>query len=131
MGSFRSDGFHGLRIRKRPVTLRTKPRVEPAGAQVQNGYVPRLVPNDSGTSASLGRAAAARNRKRLGRLEVLDHCAEVDRLRIERPIFGDLAAIEHVESIALEHFFTAPAFKSHDLPVDPALAGPVKVAQVR
>src|SRR5213594_789275 len=53
--------------------------------------------------------------ERFGRLQIFDHCAEIDRLGIEGFIFCNLRPIQHLEPVPLEHFLSAPAFECNDL----------------
>ena len=69
--------------------------------------------------------------KRSGRLQIFDHRAEIDRLRIECFVFCDLRPIQNLEPVALEHFLSAPAFKCDDLTVNAFFAGPVEITQIR
>src|SRR5437016_8672696 len=67
----------------------------------------------------------------LSRFQILDHRAEINRLWIKSFILGDLGAVQNFEAIALEHFFAAPAFKRHDLPVNTLLAATIEITQIR
>ena len=48
------------------------------------------------------RTRAGVRRKRLGRFQILDHCAQVNGLGIKRLVLGDFAAIQDFESVTLE-----------------------------
>src|SRR5678810_166122 len=70
-------------------------------------------------------------RERLGRLQILDHGAEINRLGIESAILCDLGPVHDAEAIPLEHLFAAPALKSHDLPVNLLFPAAVEITQIR
>src|SRR6266487_1757656 len=88
------------------------------------------------TLQSLGRpiglfADAGVSGKRSGRFQIFDHGAEIDRLGIERLVFCNLRAIQHLESVALEHLFATPALERDDLPVNAFLSGAIQITQIR
>src|SRR5207248_4469181 len=70
-------------------------------------------------------------RQRFSRFQILDHCAQINRLGIKCLVLRDLGAIQDLESIALEHFFAAPAFERDDLSVNTFLTRAVKITQIR
>src|SRR5438128_12093363 len=70
-------------------------------------------------------------RERFGRLQIFDHCAEIDRLGIEGFIFCDLRPIQHLEPVPLEHFLPAPTFEGDDLAVNAFLARAIQITQIR
>src|SRR5438093_10158003 len=72
-----------------------------------------------------------RDRERFGRLQVLDHCAEINRFGINCPVFRDLCPVQYFESVALEHFLAPPTFKCNDLTVDSFFAGAIEITQIR
>src|SRR5207248_11546226 len=81
-------------------------------------------------SNPLGTSARG-NRERLGRFQVLDHRAEINRFGIERFVFCDLGPVHDAETVTLEHFFAAPAFEGDDLAIDAFFAAPVEITQIR
>src|SRR5437667_7502608 len=73
------------------------------------------------------RARARVGRKRPRRFEVFDYRAQVNRFGIKRFVLRDLGSIQNFESVALEHFFAAPAFERDDLTVNALLAAAIKI----
>src|SRR5206468_2738546 len=69
--------------------------------------------------------------ERFRRLQILNYSAQINRLGIEGFVLRDLGAIQNLESIALEHFFPAPAFERDDLSVNTFLTRAVKITQIR
>jgi hypothetical protein len=91
---------------------------------------PRLVDLAGATRARALGTRADVHRKRLRRLEVLDHGAEIDRSRIKRFVFRNLAPVHDAKAVTLKHLFSAPALEGHDLAVDALLAASIKVTQI-
>src|SRR5213082_159020 len=69
-------------------------------------------------------------RQRFSRFQILDHCAQINRLGIKCLVLLDLGAIQNLEAIALEHLFAAPAFERDDLSVNTFLTRAVKITQI-
>src|SRR5437762_4699605 len=69
--------------------------------------------------------------KRSRRFQILDDGAEIDRLGIERLVFCDLRAIQHLEAVAFEHFFATSALEGDDLAVNTFFAGAIQITQIR
>src|SRR5205807_9912866 len=74
---------------------------------------------------------ARRHFERLSRFQILDHGAEINRLRIKSLVFGDLGPVQNFKAVTFKHLFTAPAFEGNDLAINAFLPAAVKVTQIR
>src|SRR6266849_1306320 len=98
----------------------------------QSGSDPRsLAYKVAANKLPILRANGRVGRKRVACFEIFYNSAEINRLGIKRLVFGDLRAIQHSESVTLEHLFPASAFESDDLSVNALLAAAVEITQIR